>query len=71
MLCDSQRALGKAEHITFGDAFLRDRRTQFTCNADKGHTWREPVGAKQTMATDVDFDYPLIPALDGSAEVDW
>ena len=30
-----ERALGTANHITLGDAFLRGRSTRFSCNADK------------------------------------
>jgi hypothetical protein len=67
-----ERAMGRAQHVTFGKAFLEKGSTRFNCNADLGHTWREPLdAATQTMATDVPFKYPKIPAYGGSGEVDW
>jgi D-hexose-6-phosphate mutarotase len=67
-----ERAMGRAQHVTFGKAFLKDRNTRFNCNADIGHTWREPLDdATQTMATDVPFEFPNIPAHGSAGNVDW
>merc|ERR1711924_459385 len=57
-----ERPLGRAQHVTFGNAFLRDCSTTFYCNADKGHTWPDPLGPLNAYATDVEFAYPDIPA---------
>lgn len=63
-----ERALGRAEHVTIGKAFLRKGRTVFHCNADRGRTHRERLGACDAYATDVDFQYPDIPAGEGNLE---
>ena len=66
-----QRALGRAQHVTFGKGFLAEGKTTFNCNADLGRTWREPLdAATQTMATDVPFEYPKIPGFK-AGDVDW
>eukprot|EP01052_Picozoa_sp_SAG31_P073090 SAG31_NODE_32096_length_360_cov_0.766284_1_plen_70_part_10 len=41
---DCCSALGMANHVTVGEAFLRDRSTVFSCNGDRGHTWMTEDG---------------------------
>ena len=64
-----ERALGAANHITIGEAFLRSRQTRFSCNADKGQTWMEE-GACSTFADNLSFDYPALPSKQGEP-LDW
>jgi hypothetical protein len=64
-----ERALGAANHITVGEAFLRGRSTRFSCNADKGQTWME-AGACSTFGDNLSFDYPAVPSKHGQP-LDW
>jgi len=67
-----QRALGRAEHVTFGTAWLRSGKVRFTANVDKGHTWPDELSPDCPYKSDVDFDYPNIPSSRGDGSmVDW
>lgn len=56
------RALGRANHVTIGKAFLQDGQTVFHCNADRGKTWPEDIGDFKSFAVGEEFDFPDIPA---------
>jgi len=57
-----QRALGRAQHVTFGAAFLRDHTTSFTTNCDAGRTWPDALGPHASFEPATDFSYPALPA---------
>jgi len=65
-----QRAMGRAEHVTFGSHWLGSHQVRFTANVDKGRTWPDALGEHASYQPDVDFDYPEIPGSKGSP-VDW
>jgi hypothetical protein len=64
-----ERALGCANHITIGEAFLKERSTVFSCNADRGHTWMED-GACSSFESNSSFEYPHLPKQ-GGGTLDW
>ena len=61
-----ERALGRAQHVTLGAAFLRDRTTTVTANATRGFTHSEG-GPHTTLALGAEFEYPSMPAAAGAA----
>ena len=66
-----ERVYGCAQHVTLGEAFLKDAPALFACNADKGRTWPQPSAEKHsTWAVAADFDYPDVPRRDGGT-ADW
>ncbi len=68
-----QRALGVAQHVTLGGAFLGgpQRPALFASNADRGLTWPQDFSdLPHSFAMDKAFDFPLIPSRDGSTQ-DW
>lgn len=62
-----QRALGRAQHVTFGAAFLRGHRTSFTTNCDRGRTWPDALGEHASFEPASDFAYPRVPACVAAA----
>jgi len=65
-----QRAMGRAEHVTFGEAWLRSKQVHFTANADRGQTWPDALGEHASYAPAASFSYPNIPGKEGGT-VDW
>ena len=68
-----ERALGIQQHASLGHQFLetKDSPTLFACNADKGQTWPGvEYEAPHCLKVSEDFDYPDMPAQDGSVQ-DW
>ena len=47
-LVSFERAIGRAQHVTFGEAFLADG-VLWDCNADKGVTWPKEYNALKIM----------------------
>lgn len=69
-----QRPFGRAQHVTLGDAFLRNGACKFAANADFGHTWPDdlrPERLPQFWQADTTFEYPSIPRNDGGEADDW
>lgn len=67
--CGFQRAIGRAQHVSLGADFLRGT-ALFSCNADRGMTWPEAIGPAATFPIATEFDYPIIPRVDGETS-DW
>jgi len=65
-----ERALGRAEHVTIGNAFLKDGAV-FHTNADKGHTLDEESGPHGAYARNESFDYPQVPSKGSDVAKDW
>jgi hypothetical protein len=66
-----ERALGCAEHVTLGVAFLSPAPTLFASNADRGITWPDPDNVTDDAFADFqEFAYPQVP-LRGGGEIDW
>lgn len=65
-----QRAMGRAEHVTFGAAWLQSRKVRFSTNADKGQTMAGNDSEFCPYASEADFEYPSVPTRTGSS-VDW
>lgn len=62
-----QRALGVAQHVTVGEAWLKQG-CDWACNADKGRTWPEPV-EESSLVSATEFLYPTMPGK--QQPVDW
>lgn len=68
-LCAFERVLGRAQHVTLGEAFLRGGRCAFAANCDSGLTWpKSEPGA--SWAPGEAFSYPDLPAREGGT-ADW
>ena len=66
-----ERALGCAEHVTLGAAFLSPSPTLFSCNADRGMTWPDPDNTTDEAFADFEeFEYPHVPRR-GGGQIDW
>ena len=65
-----ERALGRAQHLTFGENFLKGGVT-WTCNVDKGLTMsNDDLSKPEAFASLTEFDYPNLP-LGAGGYADW
>ena len=63
------RPIAWTEHVTLGPPFLEKGRTQFRASATKSKVIEQDfAGGKGYLRTGAQFDWPLVPCLDGSRE---
>lgn len=63
------RPIAWTQHVTLGPPFLEKGRTQFRATATRSKVIEyDFTGGKGYMAIGAEFDWPLVPCLDGSVE---
>jgi len=69
-LCGFERAMGRSQHVTLGEAFLAGG-VNFRTNCTNGMTWPDPeLPPSSQWATGEEFSYPNVPRKDGGFD-DW
>ncbi|MCS7043088.1 MAG: aldose 1-epimerase family protein [Bryobacteraceae bacterium] len=63
------RPVAWTQHVTLGPPFLEKGKTEFRANATRSKVIEHDfTGGKGHMQTGAEFDWPLVPCLDGSLE---
>lgn len=61
------RQIGWTQHVTLGPPFLEGGRTQFRASASRSKVFESAFGADDYLRPGAEFDWPMAPAVDGSA----